>query len=476
MKDILILADGIIAKHFITWLSKKRVAENRYHIASNTIKSEEIKQNKNISFSNIDPTSYSKLQYILEEKKYSHIFIIIESHDDVKYILQNIQSIDDKMRIILLNQWEDKKITKLTNNVIILDMYDLISGHLYDHLPNVPLLANNIGLGHGEIMEMYIPFGSSYAFRHIGSIVQQKWKIVALYRDGKQILPTSATMIRPNDTILAVGRPAVLDGIYKLVNKRKGLFPEPFGKNIYLFLDLYYDKKMAIEYLQEAIRLTQRLKNKELFVRIVHPSDLKLTEEIKTYQDDNIHINISYELNHTKNTIEYDISQYDIGLVMCNSSSFYKEQRDLTFFHLKKLVYLFGSIHMSEINSAVIMMNDEEKMESISSTAFDLCETLKLPLKLCDFNPDGDFSGKKMTIDHYETMANLFNSTMTVEQQMANPLRELLKMRNILHIASFQGKSKHSFAWRSILVKISNFFPSIYKHPKLLIPFENSDT
>ena len=131
---------------------------------------------------------------------------------------------------------------------------------------------------------------------------------------------------------------------------------------------------------------------------------------------------------------------------------------------------------MSEINYAVIMMNEEEKMESISPTAFDLCETLKLPLKLCDFNPDGDFSGKKMTIDHYETMANLFNSTMIVEQQIANPLRELLKMRNILHITSFQGKSKHSFAWRSMLVKISNLFPSIYKHPKLLIPFENSDT
>jgi hypothetical protein len=146
-------------------------------------------------------------------------------------------------------------------------MYDLISGHLYDKLPNVPIVPNNIGLGQGEVMEVHVPFGSSYAFRHVGSIVQQKWKIVALYRDGKQILPTSATMIRPNDTLLVVGRPTVLDGIYKLINKRKGLFPEPFGKNIYLLLDLRYDKKKAIEYLKEAIGLTKILKNKELFVR-----------------------------------------------------------------------------------------------------------------------------------------------------------------------------------------------------------------
>ncbi len=476
MKNILILAEGKIAKHFIVWLSKKRVANNHYHIASNTILEENIKYNKNTtSFSAIDSTSYSKLLHILEEKNYSHVFIIVESYDDVKHIIHNINSIDDRLRIILLNQWDEKKIIKFNHNVIVLDMYDLISGHLYDKLPNVPIVPNNIGLGQGEVMEVHVPFGSSYAFRHVGSIVQQKWKIVALYRDEKQILPTGATMIRPNDTLLVVGRPTVLDGIYKLINKRKGLFPEPFGKNIYLLLDLRYDKKKAMEYLSEAILLTRRLQNKELFIRVVHPTNLKITEEIKAYQDNNIHIDISYELNGTKDIVEYDISQHDIGLIMCSQTSLYKEYHNLTFYYLRKLVYIFGSIRIADINSAVILMSDEEKMESISSTAFDLCEILKLPLKLCDFNPDGDFSGRKMTIDHYETMANLFNSSITVEQKIANPIRELSKMRNILHINSFKDKSKHAFIWQLIIMNISNLFPKIYRHPKLLIPFESSD-
>ena len=293
MKNILILAEGKIAKYFIVWLNKKRVANNHYHIVSNTILEEDIKHNKNTIFSNLDATSYSKLQHILEEQNYSHVFIIIESYDDVKHIIHNLNRIDDKLRIILLNQWDDKRTSKFNHNVIVLDMYDLISGHLFDKLPNVPIVPNNIGLGQGEVMEIHVPFGSSYAFRHVGSIVQQKWKIVALYRDEKQILPTGATMIRPNDTLLVVGRPTVLDGIYKLINKRKGLFPEPFGKNIYLLLDLRYDKKKAIEYLKEAIRLTKTLQNKELYVRVFYPTNLKLTEEIKGYQDDGIHIDIT---------------------------------------------------------------------------------------------------------------------------------------------------------------------------------------
>jgi len=32
MKNVLILADGNVAKHFIDWISKKRVAENNYYV------------------------------------------------------------------------------------------------------------------------------------------------------------------------------------------------------------------------------------------------------------------------------------------------------------------------------------------------------------------------------------------------------------------------------------------------------------
>ena len=44
---------------------------------------------------------------------------------------------------------------------------------MVEKLPNVPVLAQNIGLKQGEIMEIRIPFGSSYAYRYIGSIEQK---------------------------------------------------------------------------------------------------------------------------------------------------------------------------------------------------------------------------------------------------------------------------------------------------------------
>jgi hypothetical protein len=166
-------------------------------------------------------------------------------------------------------------------NLTIINERQLIASHIYDHLPNVPIMAQNIGLGEGEIMEMLVPFGSSYSYRHIGSIAQRKWKIVAIYRDKKQIIPTNATMVRPNDILLTLGKPLVLDGVYKSINKRTGLFPEPFGKNIYLILDMSLDEDKALEYIEESLYLLKRLKDKHLFVRVVNPSHFNVISKLK---------------------------------------------------------------------------------------------------------------------------------------------------------------------------------------------------
>ncbi len=92
-------------------------------------------------------------------------------------------------------------------------------------------------------MEVLISFGSPYAYRHVGSLTNKMWRIVAIYRDGKQIFPTPATMLRPNDKLIIIGNSIVLEEIYKRITQRKGLFPEPFGRNLYLILNIDRDRE-----------------------------------------------------------------------------------------------------------------------------------------------------------------------------------------------------------------------------------------
>jgi len=471
MKNILILASGSIAKQFIAWVSKNRVAENQYFATCYKVTTIPDKMGKNITLLDADPTSFSKLNRIMSATKFSNIFIVMDDIEDARYVLKNIALINTKVRIVLVNQWDDEDLGKEQDNITIVHSDGLIAAHLYDQLPNVPLVAQNVGLGKGEIMEVHVPFGSSYAYRHIGSIQQRKWKIAALYRDEKQILPTNATMIRPNDTLLILGKPIVLDGVYKIINKRTGLFPEPFGKDIYLILDFRFDKKNAIQYINESLYLLKKLEDKSLFVRILYPNDFKLLEEIKAFESENIIISVAYQNDDVKRLIEYDIHEYDIGLILNSIPAFEADKLKETLYGLKKMVYLFGNSPLCDIEKSVVLMVENEKMESISSTAFDISETLGLGLMLGDFDPEGDFESKSMIVEHYETLTHIFNMEMQLEQKVANPIRELSKMENILQIAPFEERLNTDNMIKLISSRVQDFLLTTNKHPKLLVPF-----
>ena len=471
MKNILILADGSIAKHFIEWISKNRVAENKYYVTY--YKEGVVPENmaKHISFIQIDPTSFSKLNNMMDDVKYSNIFIIMENMEDAQYSLKNIRLIDDKIRVILVNQWDNDEIGRDEENITILHSDELLAAHLYDNLPNVPVVAQNVGLGRGEIMEIHVPFGSTYAYRHVGSILQRKWKIAAVYRDEKQIIPNNATMIRPNDTLLVLGKPIVLDGVYKTINKRMGLFPEPFGKDLYLILDFRYDQENALLYLKESMYLLEKLEEKLLYVRVLYPNNFALIDEIKALESEQVTLAICYDENDIKTLIEYDINQYDIGLVLNSIATFEADELKATLYDLRKLVYLFGDNLLYNIKECVILMSENEKMESISSTAFDISESLSLKLTLGDFDPEGDFESKKMIIEHYETLTHIFSMEINIEQKVANPIREIANMKDILQIAPFEKRLNTDNFMRLISTKVQDFLLTTKKHPKLLVPF-----
>ena len=472
MKNILILADGSIARHFLEWVGRKRVAENRYYVTCFNEGATPENMGNNITLFKADPTSYARIRHIMDEVKFSHVFIVMQHKEDALYTLKNIRLVEDKIRVTFVNQWDDPDAGRDEENVTVINSDELIAAHLYDQLPNVPVIAQNVGLGKGEIMEIHVPFGSTYAFRHVGSILQRKWKIAAIYRKEKQILPTSATTILPNDTLLVLGKPMVLDGVYRTINKRIGLFPEPFGKNLYLLIDFRSDQRAALSYLQESIYIREQLGDKRLFVRILYPNNFDLIDTLKTYESEYVTLSVCYDDKEVNHLVEYDIQEFDIGLVISSIEAFSDKKVLETLFALRKVVYLFGEQKLSNIHQSVILMEDNDrKMESISSTAFDVSESFGFKMCLCDFDPEGDFKSKKIIVEHYETLSQIFAAEIHIEQKVANPVRELLSMENVLQIAPFEKEMHTGNIWKLISTKINDFLLTSKKHPKLLVPY-----
>jgi len=473
MKNILILASGMVAKHFIQRVSKNRVAGNHYYIMCTKAKTLPQNLNKNITLIKSDPTSFLHIKEVMFSTSFSSVFIIIKTFEEAKYALKNITLINKKIRIILVNQWGETELGKVQENITTINSASVVAGYLYDQLPNVPLVAQNLGLGKGEIMEVHIPFASSYAYRHIGSIDQSKWKIASIYRQGKQILPTTATMIRPNDTLLIVGQPIVLNGVYRTINKKVGLFPEPFGKNIYLILDFRFDSKEALAYLQEALYLIKKLKDKALFIRLIYPNDFALIKAFRELQENikDVYVFVLYTQNDIEKTIKQDIESYDVGLIMGSTTTVKNRKIQSLLYGATKLLYLFGKTPIQRLKKSVVLMGENSKMESISSTAFDISQMLGLQLILADYNPEALFEKSQKVVEHYQTLKEIFDIQMKFEQKTANPIRELAKMPPFLQIVSFE-KELNTQSYRKLFSsRVEDFIFTTNTHPKLLVPF-----
>ncbi len=107
---------------------------------------------------------------------------------------------------------------------------------------------------------------------------------MAIYRDGKQIFPTPATMLRPNDKLIIIGNSIVLEEIYKRITQRKGLFPEPFGRNLYLILNIDRDREDILIEINEAIFLSNKFSKSKLYIGVVGEYNRGIVEELRDFR------------------------------------------------------------------------------------------------------------------------------------------------------------------------------------------------
>jgi len=472
MKNILILANGEMAKHFVQWVGKSKIDDNAYYITCSEPHSDIFQSSSsNLNFINIDPTSLMRLKNIMKEQEFYSVFIVMNEKEESLYTLNNIRSINPKIFVVFVSKWDDLVVDD--ENITLLNLNELLAVNLYEKLPNVPMIAKNIGLGKGEIMEILIPFGSSFAYRHIGSISHRKWKVVAIYRKEKQIFPNSATMLLPNDRLIVIGNPIVLEEVYKRINRRQGVFPEPFGKNLYLIIDMQQSKEEIQIEIDEAIFLKKQLAKTKLYIRFIHIGSLRDFHPYRSLESDSISLLINYKESEIFSDIDYDVSRLDIGVFLLSNGLFFQKNYKKHLYGLMRPIYVFGDKLLYNISEAIVLMGEEAEMESLSTSIFDFSESLGLKLSLCNYNPEGDFEESDKIVEHYESLSKIYNFKINIERKRVNPIRELLKHDEVLHIAPFNKNMKSLSFINFFSTQLNHYFISIKKHPQLLIPVDN---
>lgn len=440
MKKILIILDGIVAKKLLQRIVDSNTGDNNYDVVYMKDLILPMQKPSNFTFYKFDPTSNSKLSMVLDKNIHSEVMIALNSKDEMLSVIKNIREYKKNLQITILDYWG---INLKDPMVHIYKGIDVLANGMVERLPNIPVLAQNIGLKQGEIMEIKIPFGSSYAYKSIGSIEQKDWRIFGLYRNQKLINIKPSLVLKPNDLILVIGKPNVLMNIYNVIGKTQGQFPMPFGSKIYLFLDLYLeDEKSVRKAIIEAKYLNEKLKNSLLIVSLTRPTTVDIMEliqkELKNLS--NIILQIDYENKGFPQIIKEDIRKYNIGLLMLSLAMF-KNKEELSFLiDLKIPIFKFGKESLRASKSVAIVLNDNKSYEQISPIVFDLASQLRLKAKILDHDPIGQKDTQASLLDHFENLAKIYNEKIEIIKGQKNPIREIKKGEALLQILPIKQK------------------------------------
>ncbi len=433
MKKILIILDGIVAKKLLRRIIDANTVENAYDVIymNDVILCE--KKPANFTFYKFDPTSLSKLKIVLDKNVHTEAIIALNSKEEMINVVKNIRTKKRIMQINILDYWgleiED-------NYVSTYKGIDILANGMVERLPNIPVVAQNIGLRQGEIMEIRIPFGSSYAYRYIGSIEQREWKIFGVYRNEKLINVKPSLILKPHDVILIIGKPEVLMQVFSAIGKTQGQFPMPFGHNIYLYLDLYaLSEKAFKKSMKEAKILNAKLKTRNLIVRITRPTNVSAMEYIKYELKDveNAKIEIDYRDIGFKKILQIDAKRFDIGVVVLSYELIrFKDAMD-ELLNLKIPIFKIGLNSFRDIKQTCVLLNDIKSYEQISPIIFDISGQLKTKTKVFNLDPIGD-AKRGNILDHFENLAKIFNQKLEIESNEKNPIRKMKQQESVLQI------------------------------------------
>ena len=467
MKKILIISDGDAGEHFIKRTIATYTSENIYYVVQRKdIKYEDVNP-KRFKFYEFDTTSLYKIANLLK-MEFVQVVIAMENSLDVENTIKNIRTIKKQLRIIVLNKWN---LVNEDPNIVMINSNEILASRLIDYLPNVPVIAQNVGIGEGEIMEVLVPFGSSFVYRHIGVIEQKKWRIVAIYRNRELVMPNRRRMIQPNDLLVLVGEPSVLKSVYRAIKRELGQFPEPFGSNIYLYLDMnIINLDTMQDYLRRAIFVHKKL-NHKIIIRVVNPGNVSALWKIKEYRDTEITIDIEYDNTDLKDKFFNDIKSYHIGLVIVSKEMFKS-------LHIREMLYeahvpvlKIADKKFSSLKDASMILGENRDLEKISSTIFDIAEQMGFNIELYNYMSEHQ-EAKAQVIEHYNNLSSIFSKKIEVLQESENPIKILQKKENFIQILPFTKKLTNRRVYSILSTDSEKLYHKLDDNHQFFIPVQ----
>lgn len=497
MQHILLVVDGEIALHFLQKVVNAYYSNNFYIVLykNPAFLPQEIPST--FQFYKCDYTSAFRLNNLLADKDISDAFIVLKDSRESEVVYEYLRAHYKKTRIIESIYDLDSKYQELArkdSDIVYISQTNAVALRLLSRLPNVPVIPRGFGLEQGEVMGIGVPSGSVFAHRQVGTIQQINWKIVGIYRREQFMLATSQSIIMPSDTLLVAGIPNVMQTIYHRIKSDMGQFPLPFGREIYLILDmsLQHREQMLFD-CKEAIYLHRHLKSTHLTIKILHPTNFDVIQEIDDFSQKDISVIVDYKNFDFIQTVRNKFGK-KIGLIVVGKELFSKKAYRKVLWQSKIPVFKTAKNALSADNyrhdvsknklyennklryppavseSLLVVTGDSYKDYHISTVIFDVSKQLQLNVKVYDFEPDNHFSNE--IAEYFNNLSRIFERKFFIERTNShNPILYLQNLKTpVLQFIPFKiGITKSKFlAFMKVQFESLSFMVEV--NPQVFIP------
>lgn len=100
---------------------------------------------------------------------------------------------------------------------------------LRNRLERSSVVAESVGLGEGELLQITIHPSSLAIGRALRSFSPRDWTVAAVFRRGRLVIPHGDTVLEAHDRLLLIGQPHVLPAVGEYLRVGRTRFPLPYG-------------------------------------------------------------------------------------------------------------------------------------------------------------------------------------------------------------------------------------------------------
>lgn len=480
MKKVVLVLDGVVGEIFLSSVLEKYFSNNLYVVIVKDPQMIPEKPPSAFSFYQFDPTSEFHLSQTFQEHRdteLSDVFLILQDPAECAAVYEIVRRICKEARIVTLahkqHALDSGAQIAQDDRTITIDDASIVAGQFISRLPNVPIIPRGFGLGKGEIMQVGVPFGSVFAYRHIGSIQQKNYKIIGLYRNDELLLSTFSLVIQPQDVVLVAGDPKTLTNIYKQIKSDIGQFPSPFGRDIYVYVDmLAQDSRSILRDIEQAIYFHSLIRSTKLFVIVLNPASFATIYAIKELcdTDSSIMLKFDYANQPFIERLEQDRSK-KIGLIIVGTELFSKKAHRKALYDTATPVLKTAALPLEQCKKSLVIINEEMNQgENISSVIFDIAIQTKMDIQAYDFEPDGVHQDE--IIKDYEALGRSFGKKVQITKTTSkNPIFYLKELDEpLLHFLPFERCIARSKLFAFFSTKSERLSLLLNKHPQMFVP------